>query len=240
MPVTNGKCAIAVMAKAPRPGRVKTRLQPALTPEAAMALSAAFLRDITENIRAAAREAPIDGWIAYAPAGLEMLFNGMLASGTWLVLADGAIEPPDAVSGLRPLPAARGTGAVRAALRCGVPAELRQSHAADRDARARRAGAGRARRPRGAGAGRGRRLLRHRHESARTRHLFADIAWSTEIGRGADAGPGGSAWGCRWSSWSRGTTWTTTRRCNGCWAARAGRGSAMRPRRRWRACGRWD
>jgi rSAM/selenodomain-associated transferase 1 len=99
MPVANGKCAIAVMAKAPRPGKVKTRLQPALTPEAAMALSAAFLRDITENIRAAAREAPIDGWIAYAPAGLEMLFNGMLASGTRLVLADGAIEAPDAVRG---------------------------------------------------------------------------------------------------------------------------------------------
>jgi uncharacterized protein len=99
MPVTNGKCAIAVMAKAPRPGQVKTRLQPALTPEAAMALSAAFLRDLTENIRAAAREAPIDGWVAYAPAGLEMLFNGMLASGTRLVLADGEIEAPDGVQG---------------------------------------------------------------------------------------------------------------------------------------------
>jgi rSAM/selenodomain-associated transferase 1 len=99
MPVANGKCAIAVMAKAPRPGKVKTRLQPALTPEAAMALSAAFLRDITENIRAAGREAPIDGWIAYAPAGLEMLFNGMLAQGTRLVLADGAIAAPDGVQG---------------------------------------------------------------------------------------------------------------------------------------------
>jgi rSAM/selenodomain-associated transferase 1 len=95
----NGRCAIAVMAKAPRPGKVKTRLQPALSPEAAMALSASFLRDITENIRLAAREAAIDGWIAYAPAGLEMLFHGMLASGTRLVLADGAIDTPDAVQG---------------------------------------------------------------------------------------------------------------------------------------------
>ncbi len=99
MGMSNGRCAIAVMAKVPRPGKVKTRLQPALTPEAAMALSAAFLRDITENIRLAAREAPIDAWIAYAPAGLEMLFNGMLATGTRLVLADGAIETPDAVQG---------------------------------------------------------------------------------------------------------------------------------------------
>jgi uncharacterized protein len=93
------RCAIAVMAKAPRPGRVKTRLQPALSPEAAMALSAAFLRDITENIRLAAREAAIDPWIAYAPAGLEMLFNGMLATGTRLVLADGEIDAPDGVAG---------------------------------------------------------------------------------------------------------------------------------------------
>jgi rSAM/selenodomain-associated transferase 1 len=93
------RCAIAVMAKAPRPGRVKTRLQPALSPEAAMALSGAFLRDITENIRLAAREAAIDPWIAYAPAGLEMLFNGMLATGTRLVLADGEIDAPDGVAG---------------------------------------------------------------------------------------------------------------------------------------------
>jgi len=97
--MTNGRCAIAVMAKAPRAGRVKTRLQPTLTPDAAMALSAAFLRDITENIRLAARAAPIDGWVAYAPAGLEMLFNGMLAQGTRLVLADGEIETPPGVDG---------------------------------------------------------------------------------------------------------------------------------------------
>jgi rSAM/selenodomain-associated transferase 1 len=97
--MTNGRCAIAVMAKAPRPGKVKTRLQPTLTPEAAMALSAAFLRDITENISLAAREAAIDPWVAYAPAGLEMLFNGMLASGTRLVLADGEIDVPEGVSG---------------------------------------------------------------------------------------------------------------------------------------------
>jgi rSAM/selenodomain-associated transferase 1 len=98
-PETNGRCAIAVMAKAPRPGKVKTRLQPTLTPDSAMALSCAFLRDITENIVLAARQAAIDPWVAYAPAGLEMLFGGMLATGTRLVRADGAIETPDAVHG---------------------------------------------------------------------------------------------------------------------------------------------
>jgi rSAM/selenodomain-associated transferase 1 len=97
--MTNERCAIAVMAKAPRPGKVKTRLQPTLTPDSAMALSSAFLRDITENIRLAAREAAIDPWVAYAPAGLEMLFHGMLASGTRLVLADGEIDVPEGVNG---------------------------------------------------------------------------------------------------------------------------------------------
>ena len=43
-------CAIAVMAKAPRPGRVKTRLMPFLQPDEAAQMSAAFLRDITANI----------------------------------------------------------------------------------------------------------------------------------------------------------------------------------------------
>ena len=64
-------CAIAVMAKAPRPGHSKTRLSPPLTPDEARDMSAAFLRDITENIRLAARQADIAGYVAYAPAGLR-------------------------------------------------------------------------------------------------------------------------------------------------------------------------
>lgn len=84
-------CAIAVMAKAPRAGKVKTRLSPPLSPEEAMAMSAAFLRDITENIRLAAQQADIAGFVAYAPAGLEGLFDGLLAEGTGLVLADGQL-----------------------------------------------------------------------------------------------------------------------------------------------------
>lgn len=83
-------CAIAVMAKAPRPGQVKTRLVPPLTPDMASALNASFLRDITENIRLAANDAAIQAYIAYAPAGFEALFEGMLADGTRLVLADGS------------------------------------------------------------------------------------------------------------------------------------------------------
>jgi glycosyltransferase A (GT-A) superfamily protein (DUF2064 family) len=92
-------CAIAVMAKAPRAGAVKTRLCPPLSPEEARSMSAAFLRDVTENIRQAAAQAPVRGFVAFAPAGTEALFDGCLAPGTGLVLADGAIEAPPNVAG---------------------------------------------------------------------------------------------------------------------------------------------
>jgi rSAM/selenodomain-associated transferase 1 len=83
------------MAKAPVPGRVKTRLAPPLGPDAAAALSAAFLRDITENVALAARSVRLRGYVAYAPQGAESLFDGVLADGTSLVLADGeAIRAP--------------------------------------------------------------------------------------------------------------------------------------------------
>jgi rSAM/selenodomain-associated transferase 1 len=92
-------CAIGVMAKAPRPGFSKTRLCPPLLPEQAAALSGAFLRDITENIAQAARLGSIAGYIAYAPQGQEALFDGHLATGTGLLLADGSPLMPSDVQG---------------------------------------------------------------------------------------------------------------------------------------------
>ena len=64
-------CAIGVMAKSPRVGYSKTRLCPPLSPEQAARLGAAFLRDTTETVRAAAAFVPIAGYVAYAPAGTE-------------------------------------------------------------------------------------------------------------------------------------------------------------------------
>jgi len=93
------QCAIAVMAKAPREGAVKTRLVPPLSFAQAAELSRGFLRDITENIRLAARRAPIAGFVAFAPAGVEALFEGVLAPGTGLLLADGALEAEPEVEG---------------------------------------------------------------------------------------------------------------------------------------------
>ncbi len=94
-----GVCAVAVMAKAPRVGRSKTRLCPPFTPEEASVLSAAFIQDITANLALAALDAPLAPYVAFAPAGTEALFAGLLAPGTGLVLADGTIAPPPGVAG---------------------------------------------------------------------------------------------------------------------------------------------
>ncbi len=92
-------CAIGVMAKAPQAGRSKTRLCPPLTPEQAAALSAAFLRDTTENMAAASRQSAIKPYAAYAPAGTEGLLRTCLAEGTELLLADGSPTMPAGVEG---------------------------------------------------------------------------------------------------------------------------------------------
>ena len=93
------RCAIAIMAKAPGAARVKTRLSPLLGPEEARALSACFLRDMTQMLVSAGRAAPIDGYIAFAPAGSEASFAPIVAPGTGTVLADGAIDAPAGVVG---------------------------------------------------------------------------------------------------------------------------------------------
>jgi uncharacterized protein len=92
--------AVAVMAKTPRPGQVKTRLVPPLTPAEATALNAAFLRDMTATIAAVGRDLPVAGFVAYAPAGGEALFDGLLAPGTGRVLADGSVPLPPGVTGI--------------------------------------------------------------------------------------------------------------------------------------------
>lgn len=68
-------CALAVMAKAPRPGKVKTRLSPPLTLDQTAELNTRFLRDTTENLAAIPGSA---GLISYTPVGDEALFAGLL------------------------------------------------------------------------------------------------------------------------------------------------------------------
>jgi uncharacterized protein len=72
------ECALAVMAKAPRPGKVKTRLAPPLTLDQAAGLNACFLRDTAANIGAVAASSRAAGVISYTPVGDEGFFNKLL------------------------------------------------------------------------------------------------------------------------------------------------------------------
>jgi rSAM/selenodomain-associated transferase 1 len=76
--VAPGLCALAVMTKAPRAGKVKTRLTPPLTPAEAAALNTCFLRDTTGAISAASRKGGATGIAVYTPIGEEESYRGIL------------------------------------------------------------------------------------------------------------------------------------------------------------------
>ncbi|HXS13933.1 MAG TPA: TIGR04282 family arsenosugar biosynthesis glycosyltransferase [Acidobacteriaceae bacterium] len=82
-------CALAVMAKAPRAGKVKTRLQPPLGAEEAAALNVCFLRDTAGNIASVANEGGAQGLICYTPVGDEAAFDGLLPEGFALIAQRG-------------------------------------------------------------------------------------------------------------------------------------------------------
>jgi len=70
-------CALAVMTKAPRAGRVKTRLVPPLTTEEAAQLSACFLRDTADAIAKATGDSA-RGIAVYTPVGAEEAYIEIL------------------------------------------------------------------------------------------------------------------------------------------------------------------
>jgi rSAM/selenodomain-associated transferase 1 len=73
-----GICALSVMTKAPRAGKVKTRLSPPLAPEEAAALNTCFLRDTAAAIAITAREGRAKGVGVYTPVGEEAAYEGIL------------------------------------------------------------------------------------------------------------------------------------------------------------------
>jgi rSAM/selenodomain-associated transferase 1 len=81
-----GRVAVAIMAKAPRPGDVKTRLCPPLTHADAATLYRCFLLDKIEQVRRLDGARPA---IAYAPSDGRPLFEA-LAPGFVLVAQRGA------------------------------------------------------------------------------------------------------------------------------------------------------
>lgn len=76
--VPPGLCALGVMTKVPRPGRVKTRLSPPLSPEEAAGLNTCFLRDTAAAIAKTAASGLAQGVGIYTPVGEESAYAGIL------------------------------------------------------------------------------------------------------------------------------------------------------------------
>ena len=74
--------ALAMMARAPLPGQVKTRLQPHLSPEESASLYHAFVRDAIELAALAETYAP---FLFFTPRDQEPFFKGLAPSSMGLV-----------------------------------------------------------------------------------------------------------------------------------------------------------
>jgi rSAM/selenodomain-associated transferase 1 len=81
----HGHCALAVMAKAPTAGRVKTRLSPPLDSHQAAALNIAFLRDTIACLKEVEAAAEANVVISYTPVGEEANFAGIVPDDVLLV-----------------------------------------------------------------------------------------------------------------------------------------------------------
>ena len=81
----NEQCALAIMAKAPRAGKVKTRLSPPLTLEQSAALNICFLRDTAESIADVSAGGHSAGLVCYTPVGEEAAFDGLLPASFHLI-----------------------------------------------------------------------------------------------------------------------------------------------------------
>ena len=71
-PRVRGLCALTIMAKAPREGKVKTRLSPPLSLAQTAALNVCFLRDTAANLHSISGAS---GLICYTPVGEEAAFD---------------------------------------------------------------------------------------------------------------------------------------------------------------------
>src|SRR5216684_3552849 len=82
------RCALALMAKVPLAGAVKTRLTPPLSPEEAATLSTCFLRDMTTNVLGM-NGGGTEGVVLYTPANAGALLHDLLPDGFKLVAQRG-------------------------------------------------------------------------------------------------------------------------------------------------------
>src|SRR5258706_1054149 len=82
------RCALALMAKVPFAGPVKSRLSPPLTPDDAATLRNCFLRDMTTNLFGMNSDGT-EGVVLYPPANAEGFLHDLLPDGFKLVAQRG-------------------------------------------------------------------------------------------------------------------------------------------------------
>ena len=87
-PSIAARCALALMARAPIAGEVKTRLTPPLSPEEAAMLSTCFLRDMTTNVVGMNVDGT-EGVVLYTPANAESFLQDFLPESFKLVAQRG-------------------------------------------------------------------------------------------------------------------------------------------------------
>jgi uncharacterized protein len=85
----DGLAALAIMCKAPRPGRSKTRLAGLIGPEHAAGLAACFLADVGDTVAAVALGRRARGYGLYAPADGAAEIRALLPDGFGLALQEG-------------------------------------------------------------------------------------------------------------------------------------------------------
>lgn len=84
-----GRCALVVMAKVPRVGRVKTRLSPPLSAAQAAELNIAFLKDTLACLQQVAETQQAMPLISYTPVGEEDGFVGIVPDDVHLLAQRG-------------------------------------------------------------------------------------------------------------------------------------------------------
>lgn len=88
-PNAQGRCALAVMTKAPQAGQVKTRLVPPLTPDEAAEVNKCFLRDTAATISSVTCNKDASGIAVYTPIGTESIYDEILPADFSLLLQQG-------------------------------------------------------------------------------------------------------------------------------------------------------
>ena len=78
--------AVAIVCKTPAPGQSKTRLSPPLLPEECPAISACFIRDLSQTIQSLAGDGGVQGCAVYTPSGSEAALRRLLPDAFELIL----------------------------------------------------------------------------------------------------------------------------------------------------------